>query len=145
MNIKFEWEDIFSVGNEQIDKQHQHLFRLGNEILDADKNEGKRYVMELFKYTKAHFAEEEEHMKEIGFTDYEEHVEMHNKLITDLSAVSERYSCTQENINNVATFLYNWLTKHIVNEDMKYACHWQQFISVDFVHISKGAGSVDKS
>ncbi len=109
MSVNFEWEDKYYVGNVKLDNQHKYLFRLGNEIQDADKSEGKSYVMELFKYTKAHFGEEEEHM------------EMHNKLITDLSTVAERYSGTQENINDVAIFLYNWLTDHILTEDMKYA------------------------
>ncbi len=57
MGVMFEWEDKFSVGNEKIDKQHQYLFRLGNEIIKSDESECKHYIMELFKYTKAHFVD----------------------------------------------------------------------------------------
>ncbi len=128
MSVKFEWNDKFSVGKEEIDKQHQYLFSLGNKIQEADKNEGKHYIMELFKYTKAHFGEEEKHMKEIGFTELKEHMEKHNDLITNLSNVAEEYSGTQENINKIAVFLYNWLTDHILTEDMKYACSSQRSI-----------------
>ncbi len=129
MSVLFEWEDKFSVGNEKIDKQHQYLFRLGNEIIKSDKSECKHYIMELFKYTKAHFGEEEGHMKEIGFTELEEHMEMHNALITDLSTVAEGYSGSEGNIVEVVGFLYNWLTAHILTEDMKYACSSQKSIS----------------
>ncbi len=121
MSVKFEWDDKYSVGEERLDNQHKYLFQLSNKIQDADKSEGKHYVMELFKYTKIHFGEEEDHLKDIGFTDLVRHMELHNKLITDLSTMVERYSGTQENIDDLAVFLYKWLTDHILTKDMKYA------------------------
>ncbi len=121
MSVNFEWDDKFSVGEERLDNQHKYLFQLSNKIQDADKSEGKHYVMELFKYTKIHFGEEEDHLKDIGFTGLVGHMELHNKLITDLSTMVERYSGTQENIDDLAVFLYKWLTDHILTKDMKYA------------------------
>ncbi len=35
-------------------------------------------------------------MKDIGLTNLDEHMEMYNKLIIDLSAVAEQYFGTQE-------------------------------------------------
>jgi hemerythrin len=120
LSVKFLWEERYSVGNSNLDQQHQRLFRIGNEIQDASINEVKKYIMELYKYTREHFNCEEDHMKEIGFPDVKQHKEMHNALITKLNAIAEKGFGTDESFNEFKVFLYDWLINHILNQDRKY-------------------------
>jgi hemerythrin len=118
MSIVFVWEEQYAVGDQELDKQHQYLFYLGNKIQKDDKNQAKAYVMKLYKYAAAHFKAEEEHMKQIKYPDVENHRKLHDKFITDLNKISEEFS--NESFDEFKTFLYTWLIDHILNEDNKY-------------------------
>ena len=120
MSVKFLWEENYSVGNSKLDQQHQRLFRLGNEIQDANIKEAKKYIMELYKHTREHFKFEENHMKEIGFPDVKQHREMHDGLIARLNDIVEKDFGTDESFRRFKAFLYDWLINHILNQDRKY-------------------------
>ena len=120
MSIAFIWNEKYDVGNEEINQQHQYLFEIGNQIQNAELTEAGKYVMKMFKYTKDHFSKEEAHMKALGFPELEEHKELHEKLITKLSEVSAGFIKNQDEFTRFKTFVYEWLTKHILYEDKKY-------------------------
>lgn len=118
MGIQFIWNADYSVGNEVLDSQHRHLFDLGNRIQQAKPAEAKAYVMSLYKYIRVHFTEEEQHMKNIGFPELTEHQAMHEQLITQLNKLSEGFR--PEMMDELVTFLHNWLVNHVFKEDKKY-------------------------
>lgn len=118
MAIRFMWSDAYSVGDEKLDNQHRHLFELGNSIQIADKSEARKYIMELYKYIRVHFDREENHMKNLGYPWLDEHREKHENLITELNQLSEGFD--RENFNTIATFLHEWLIRHVLVDDKKY-------------------------
>jgi hemerythrin len=122
VNVKTQyiWEDRYSVGNAAVDQQHQHLFELCNKIQDAAPSDGKKYVMELYRYTRGHFQAEELHMRSIGFPDLAEHRELHNQVIAQLNTLVEKFPSTKESMEYLVVFVAKWLTDHILTEDMKY-------------------------
>ena len=76
MSIIFEWDNSFSVANEEIDQQHKMLFDLANSIGDdLNQQRIKKNIIVLYKYTREHFAAEEQMMQRISYpkfpaTDY---------------------------------------------------------------------------
>ena len=120
------WEDKYSVGNQTIDRQHQRLVDLINELHSAmGRGEGIEYVgsvlNDLAEYTKYHFAEEEKRMAEVNFPGYEEHQEKHRKMTQRVLQLQQRYSDGERLTVEVLHFLKDWLTKHIMQTDKKYA------------------------
>jgi len=123
MGIVFIWSDEYTVGNEELDNQHRYMFDLGNKIQSAKPSEARAYVMALYKYVTAHFTKEEEHMKSMGFPGIAEHQIIHENLITTLNDLAQGFQ--PEMLNELITFLHNWLINHILNDDKQY---------FDFVH-----------
>ncbi|MCP4670155.1 MAG: hemerythrin family protein [Desulfobacula sp.] len=121
MSIRFEWDDSFSVANEKIDQQHKMLFELANSIRDDLNQPGiKKIIMDLYQYTREHFTAEEQMMQRISYPKLEEHKELHGDLITKLNTLSAQSFEDDESVNNFITFVYDWLTHHILNRDMDY-------------------------
>jgi hemerythrin len=121
MAITFEWNDSYTVGNEEIDKQHKYLFELGNRLPEVADEDGIHHlIMDLFKYTREHFATEEEMMRSIGYPNLDEHIQLHDDLISKLSTISENEFTTDAEIYKFKEFVYLWLSKHILEEDNKY-------------------------
>ena len=121
MSITFLWEDKYSVGNPDIDGQHKKIFAISNSIsIDMVKEEINPILMELFRYTRQHFRDEEKMMKEIGYPKVDEHRILHDDLITKLSEVSVKSFETNQSVIDFKKFVYDWITDHILVNDMDY-------------------------
>ncbi len=121
MAIKFEWDEKYSVGNEQIGQQYQYLFTLGNELQMVTIAEKKAVVLKLYKYTLDHFQTEEEYMAALHFPLYKEHIQIHSDLISLLNNITADGIDKPEQATQFETFFYRWLTRHIMVEDRKFA------------------------
>ena len=120
MSIKFTWREELSVGNKEIDNQHKYLFQIGREIIDAQLDEKREFVLKLYRYTRDHFKSEEEHMRNLEYPLYDEHKSLHTNLITKLNGVVEIGLRDKESCDEFETFVYKWITHHIMKEDMKF-------------------------
>lgn len=119
MTVIFIWKTEYAIGNDELDNQHKYLFRLGNDIQNAEIGKAKTYVMELYKYTRKHFQLEEEHMKIMLFPDLESHRLLHNKLLSDLNTLAEDFN-QNDSFEKLRNFYFTWLTDHILQQDKKY-------------------------
>ena len=112
------WSDDYAIGVDEVDQQHKYLFDLINEALQCDEKANlKLLLMRLYKYTREHFKAEEDLMKVIGYTQYEQHKEMHNQLIGKLNKKSEEAISDPTKRNELNGFLASWLISHIIGED----------------------------
>jgi len=118
MGIVFIWKKEYAVGIPELDKQHQDLFNLGNKLQNIDKSQAKPYVMDLYKYARAHFKAEEEHMEQLNYPNLKAHRELHNKFITDLNLITKDF--TDDSFYEFKSFLNSWLIDHVLTEDSKY-------------------------
>lgn len=118
MNANFEWDDRFRLGNDLIDAQHKNLIELANAIPHAEgKTDILAAVMRVYKYTRTHFSQEEELMRQVGFPRAQEHQRLHDKLISDLNAISSKDLLSEEAILEFKTFVYKWIVDHLMNHD----------------------------
>ncbi len=122
-----EWSDALSVGIEEIDEQHKVLAGLVNRMHDAiHERHGsdvvKSILAELAEYTRIHFAVEESLMRILNYPDYEKHKEIHEELLQHVIELRDKVESGKTAIGfELMHFLKNWLTKHIMEEDMNYS------------------------
>jgi hemerythrin len=123
------WRESYSTGVEQFDKEHHKLVELINAMFEVmrDKREleaVEKLLDELITYTQYHFDNEEKAMEEASYPGLAEHREEHEKLKAEAVNFKSRLKEDVENgTKNFYIFLREWLTKHILECDMKYGEH----------------------
>lgn len=123
-----EWKKDYAVDIAEIDLQHRRLVDLLNALHDAMRQgKGNEAVGKILKdtiaYTQTHFATEEKIMRASGYPDLEAHLREHADLVAKAQDVAKRFE-TQKGAAvtiEVLNFLRDWLTKHILGTDKKYA------------------------
>ena len=126
----FEWNDDYSVGIEEIDKQHKHLIGIGAELMEMVKHHSNDdmyddvidAVERMKDYTVYHFATEERLMAQAGFDGLDEHKAEHARFIdkledVDLTALDDNQT---EFIMDILKFISTWIFKHIIGADFEY-------------------------
>ena len=122
------WSDELSVGIQEIDEQHKILVDLLNNLYRAiHEHHGNEATIttlnDLIEYTRIHFAVEESLMRVLDYPDYEEHKRHHEQLISQIHGLSEKVASGKHVGFELLHFLKNWLTRHILEEDMEYVPH----------------------
>jgi len=125
------WSDKFSVEVQSIDKQHQKLFAMLNELHDAMRaGKGRQLVPAILErlvdYTHEHFAAEEALMKQAKYPDFASHKAEHEKLKNEVAKMlkdAEHDGDWSTLSLPLLDFLRNWLQSHIVNRDKHYTAH----------------------
>lgn len=114
----FIWLDDYEIGHPMVDKQHQYLFDLANNIVEAkSKSEVIKYIMLLYKYTREHFRDEELLMKDIQYPDYQIHIQIHNVLLNKVNDLSKKIAQDKLAEDEIKVFMEDWLLDHILKKD----------------------------
>lgn len=123
---KLIWSDEYSVGVEEIDKQHQHLFMIINDLLDvintrANINQLKGIINSLVEYKIFHFETEEKYFREFNYEETEDHIIKHREFNKGLETLKSKYpDYTAEFAFALVDFLEDWLVNHLMLVDQKY-------------------------
>lgn len=121
------WGPALAVGVKEIDDQHQKLIELVNQLNDAMRAGKGRDALntvltELVRYTVYHFGTEEKLMAQHKYELSVAHKAEHKKLIEDVSAFKAKFDAGNATISTeLMTFLRDWLSKHILGTDKKFA------------------------
>jgi hemerythrin len=116
------WTEAMSVGNTPLDKDHQKLIEMINDL-----DQGAPDFMELFNavldYTSGHFEREETHLAAIGFPGLDTHRVQHDDFADQVAGMLKQYrdqpfDATDSRLKD---FLWSWLKSHILIEDQRYA------------------------
>ena len=122
--MAIEWHESYSLGDSEIDAQHQTLFVLVNALLAAtEKSHLSEAVANLFKHTRDHFTHEEAIMQTMDYPGRQAHVEQHNNLLAKLSNASELIANYTLNMANLESFLSAWLFNHLETLDAPLVNH----------------------
>lgn len=126
-----EWRDEFLLGIEEIDKQHQQLFRIATDIhallrnqLITDKyDQILKLISELKDYTIFHFTSEEQYMKSIGYRKFFSHKVEHDDFIEKINGVDlDKIDRDHEQyLLEILDFIVKWISDHILETDKGYA------------------------
>lgn len=125
-----EWQSECSVGDEIIDKQHQDIISIINELHQLlssgyDSESGAGHVFDrLAMYVTTHFAYEEQRIIDGGCPDDQvlEHRRMHNHMLRKIQEIAQAYEAgNHEILKELLPYLYgDWLINHICGVDKKY-------------------------
>ncbi len=124
------WLNKYSVGDSEIDKQHQKLFHIFHKLIKSTEAEGSSLQVEqtfdqLLDYVAYHFNYEEQLMEKVSYPDLDKHKKVHEKLSKTVKKYLKKYkksSGAQKKsvVTELARFLFDWLQGHIMKEDQKY-------------------------
>lgn len=119
-----EWTPSLSVGVEEIDRQHQELFRRAERLILAlrvnDRSELARLLEFLAEYADAHFALEEREMIGRAYPDLEEHRAEHDAFRDTLATLGrdlEEGGTSPLLVLTVHNWLSDWLRRHVGGAD----------------------------
>lgn len=122
-----EWDEKYSVGNEEIDRQHKKLFEIINGLFEGiKKREGKeslqKALQSLIEYTQDHFATEESYFEKTNYPDTERHKQIHKELVEKVGKIGKEIEKGTAGISiEFLDFLVSWLQNHILLTDKKFA------------------------
>lgn len=123
------WSQDFSVRIQEIDDQHKVIVDLINKINDAVAGNSvpetvKQVIEQLVDYTTVHFAIEEALMRMFHYPGYEQHKQIHTKLLERVLAFQKQYAKGNTQIGSeLLYFLRDWLLNHIVKVYREYSGH----------------------
>ena len=123
-----EWTAQLSVGVDEIDAQHQELYRRINVFLAAlaEKRgaaELEPLVRWLREYVREHFAEEQRLMEFCFYPGLGEHLAEHHRFEEDYEALAEELQRTGPTFGlarRLLALLVDWLDRHLATTDRAF-------------------------
>jgi len=128
----FVWDDNYRTGIEEIDRDHQGLVNLINDLYEAMQDgSGGAMLLPIFsalkRYTEEHFAKEERYMIECDVPDQSKHFQEHQRMTEKLAELESRHRHGEAAISlPTLTFLRDWLKIHICDLDQVMAARIKQ-------------------
>ena len=108
--VRLAWKDSFCCGNELIDSQHQALFDISNELLQAvlsarPATEISAIMTRLLTNVQQHFHDEELILESVRFPGLSQHIDEHAKLLTRGLELTEKFKTATLTVGEVFQFL----------------------------------------
>jgi hemerythrin len=120
------WSERLSIGVKAMDAQHILLIGMLNELHAAMMAGEAKTITgplldKLVNYTRTHFSTEEALLEKAGYPELPQHHKHHVDLTKQVDVFVARYQSGEEMINlHLMNFLSNWLSDHILEEDLEY-------------------------
>jgi len=124
-----QWKEEYSVGIKHIDDDHKKLIGLLNNFTIAydyamSETFEKEALNELVSYTKYHFSREEKMMEDNDYPDLVAHQAQHKVMIGQVEKFVQLYNEQgHDSLDEIASFLSDWLINHINGTDKQYSEH----------------------
>jgi diguanylate cyclase (GGDEF)-like protein/hemerythrin-like metal-binding protein len=124
--VQLVWKDAFNCGNKLIDMQHQSLFHISNELLEAvlantPITVTSSIVRRLLHAVTQHFCDEEKILETAGYTDLKRHAEEHATLNARGQELSRELEASTLSTGDVFQFLvHDVVMEHLLGTDRKY-------------------------
>ena len=131
----FNWSEEVTLGIKQIERQHQNLLSLINDLRNMADNSvrSEELISSLIEFTRSveeHFDYEEDILGITGYIKSEQHRKEHDSILQKLneiakSAVEHEQSAMKEALVNV----FNWFEQHLTEEDTEYLRYLKDGVS----------------
>ncbi len=122
----FAWSERYSVGHEQLDRQHRQILNLCEQVhalspLDSSYSERIHDILnDMSAYAANHFRTEEAVLGAINYPDLAEQKQEHNDYFEGLTALLMESMSTVPSQKKLSAFLEDWWIDHILVSDMQY-------------------------
>ena len=124
--MKLAWREDYCSGNSVIDFQHQALFYIANELLDAvllnrSAADISPIIARLLTDVSQHFCDEQKILEAVSFPDIKRHVAEHDTLLGKGEKLSQQFNASALSVGEVFQFLvYDVVMIHIFGSDREY-------------------------
>ena len=127
---RIDWDDSFSVHHEELDRQHQKLVELYNNLHESllhgtieEATEQREHTLaNLVEYIDYHFRSEEEYLQELNYADFEKHCQVHRNFSNKVKTLQKDIaSGNMVFTSSLIKLLRNWIIDHILKEDKAYS------------------------
>lgn len=124
--LKLVWSDAYRCGNALIDAQHERLFQLANELLDAllsDRpvDEIAAFIQGLLHEVVQHFHDEEAILAEKAFPAFEDHARKHAELVAKAQLLDRSFQAGTLAIGELFQFLaHDVVALHMLKADREF-------------------------
>lgn len=125
--VQILWKKAFECGHSVIDAQHRRLFGLGNELISAvstnrPPGDIEWLLDELIEHITDHFCTEEAALARTRHPISAEHREIHRQLLAKAADLRDRLHSGLTVTSEIVGFIvYDVITNHITQEDLKFA------------------------
>ena len=120
------WDNSFSVNVAEIDRQHERLVAMINELNDAMLQGKAKEVLgplinRLFHYAETHFKTEETYFQRFGYPDAESHKREHADFVAKVRDFKGQFDKNLLGLSvEMLIFLSDWWRRHIKVVDKQY-------------------------
>ncbi len=124
--MELSWDESYATGIEKIDKQHQELFAIVNElsaalVLGRANNSVGAVLKRLTEYASCHFATEEELMRKYDYPLTNQHMEEHKRFTQQMTDLVFRHRDGKILVHvQTYTVLRDYILNHICDEEKVY-------------------------
>ncbi len=137
------WTDEYRIGNDEIDRQHQHIVALVNSLEVASASgDGARtcdmVLTHLLWYLAQHFSSEEQLMAAVEYPDIEEHRREHSECRRRMAQLVSSIERGEIDVKDCVPYIRTWVHEHMLGSDRRYAVwvkekpeavlHWAEHI-----------------
>ncbi len=125
--IEAKWTPELSVGVDEIDQQHQQLYAIIDQLLDArsselDHSSVMALLTQLVDYSDYHFRTEDNYMIENEYPLFLTHRKEHLAYIKKMGEWITAFEDKKTNLSkDILEFLCHWWKSHVIQSDLKYA------------------------
>lgn len=121
------WTEAWRIGNPTIDSQHKNLVDLVNRAEHCAAGHDVESDAEFYPllndvslYAKIHFADEESILSNIGYAGLNTQISQHIQFNERLTEFILDAMVAKEDKIKFAKFMADWLSHHVLIEDMKF-------------------------
>lgn len=113
-----EWRQGFKVKIDQVDDEHEHLFKL---IKALNLESVEKTVEELLEYVVVHFSNEQALMEKCAYPAFEQHIRLHEDFASRVADfLGDGSAWSEERVQELRRFLNKWLVGHILTHDLRF-------------------------
>jgi hemerythrin-like metal-binding protein len=122
-----DWNSKYDVNIKEIDDQHKRLVELINALYESMKQRKSHQVIlnvitELLEYTKTHFRDEENIMRQANYKDFLSHKAQHDSFVRKVTEFQNAAKQNKASVSfEIVKYLKDWLLSHIMVSDKKFA------------------------
>lgn len=126
---KVNWDDSYLLGITDIDEQHKKLLEIANELYAIATGSPETYKLnmsvalkKLTDYTVYHFSNEEDYMKNHGYSGVDAHKVAHDNFVKEVNFQIQHLSSDDvEEGARFYSYVARWVMNHIAKADKIWA------------------------
>jgi hemerythrin-like metal-binding protein len=121
-----EWRDEFAIGIPAVDFEHKGMIRMINQLHEELSVEPSRetvtdFLADIHALISAHFALEEKEMREMGYDEFGDHKDDHERLLDEIRDIMDDFLDGEpaDYAEDLSRRLEAWFTEHFRTRDAR--------------------------